>query len=96
MLGRKQTILRGTPQKVDMESSVCARKDGTDASPGDKAWGLGQIPGQSGLLISHFGGAEKGNWLESWAPTLTLLARGKTLLPLLSHFANMCGVPVMS
>lgn len=58
---KTQTILRGTPQKVDTESSVYARKDGTDASPSDKAWGLGQIPGQSGPLISHFGGLEKGN-----------------------------------
>lgn len=91
MLGRKQTILRDTPQKFDTESSVNARNDGTDASPSDKAWALGQIPGQSGFLITHFGRVEKGNWLESCVPTVTLPTHGKTPLPLLSHFANMCG-----
>lgn len=77
MLGRKPTILAGIPQKVDTESSVHVRKDGTDTSPNDKVWGLGQIPGQSGHLISHFGGVEKGNQLENWVSVLTLAGSRK-------------------
>lgn len=57
MLGRNRTILTGIPQKADMLGKV---------------WGLGQIPEQSGHLISHFGGVEKGNRLEICVPVLTL------------------------